>query len=400
MNKSALIAVGVVTLTAGAYWLFGGDGDGNGVADAPPAPSLRALLVQPQAVTLKEELSGRTVAFKVSHIRPQVSGIIVDRLFKEGGNVEKGQQLYQIDPAVYQAAFDAAQADVQKAEANFEAVESKNRRYKELVKLDAVSKQEYEDIKASLLQGKADVAIAKAALAKAKIDLDYTKVNAPISGIIGKSEVTTGALVTANQSEPLAQVTQLDPIYVDMAQSSADLMRLRSSVDSYENIPVTLSLGDGMGTYAHEGALQFNEVSVDASTSTVTLRAQFPNPDNQLLPGLFVRGSIMLHQPEALLVPQAAATRQPDGSLTIWVAGEDNAVQPVNITVKGAMDGNWIVAEGVKSGDVVITEGLMGLHPGATVNPQLEEKKPDGQVENTENPAPPASDAADSEHKE
>lgn len=375
MKKITIILIGVVALAAAAYWLIGGSGDdmAGGQNPAAQARPLQAIRLAAQDVTAYEELPGRTTAYKVAEIRPQVSGIITERLFKEGSAVEEGQQLYLIDPAPYKAAYDSARADVQKAEANVKSIKARNRRYEELVKIDAVSKQEYEDIQASLAQANADIAIAKAAVAQAKINLDYTKVYAPIAGTIGKSTVTKGALVTAGQTAALATITSLDPIYVDMTQSSDDLMRLRASVKDYENIPVTLFLGESGQTYPHTGKLQFHEVTVEQTTGSVQLRALFPNPDNLLLPGMFVRAKLALEQPDALLVPQHAAARQPDGNLSVWKLDETSAVQRTTIATSGALDGNWIVSGGVKEGDVIVTEGLIGLQPGAKVTPVFEQ---------------------------
>ncbi|MBN8531556.1 MAG: efflux RND transporter periplasmic adaptor subunit [Alphaproteobacteria bacterium] len=376
MKKKLSILLVVVALAAAGYWLFGG-GENQQAAQggAQQARPLQAIRLSERSITTYEELPGRTTAYKVAEIRPQVSGIITERLFKEGGAVKEGQQLYQIDPAPYQAAYDSAKADVQKAEANVKSIKARNRRYEELVKIDAVSKQEYEDIQASLAQANADIAIAKAAVAQAKINLDYTKVYAPIAGTIGKSTVTKGALVTAGQTTALATITSLDPIYVDMTQSSDDLMRLRASARDYENIPVTLFLGESGQAYPHKGKLQFHEVTVEQTTGSVQLRALFPNPDSLLLPGMFVRARLALEQPDALLVPQHAAARQPDGNLSVWKLDETGAVQPATISTGGALDGNWIVTGGVKEGDVIITEGLIGLKPGVKVTPVFAEAK-------------------------
>lgn len=374
MKKNIMILAGVAALAAAAYWLIGGSSDemAGGQDQAAQARPLQAMRLTTQDVTLYEELPGRTTAAQVAEIRPQVTGIITERLFKEGSVVEEGQQLYLIDPAPYKAAYDSARADVQKAEANVKSIKARNRRYEELVKIDAVSKQEYEDIQASLSQANADIAIAKAAVAQAKINLDYTKVYAPIAGTIGKSTVTKGALVTAGQQAALATITALDPIYVDMTQSSDDLLRLRASATDYENIPVSLSLGEGGKTYAHTGKLQFHEVTVEQTTGSVQLRALFPNPDRVLLPGMFVRAKLALAQPSAVLVPQHAAARQPDGNLSVWKLDNTGAVQPTPITSSGALDGNWIVSGGVSEGDVIITEGLITLRPGAMVKPVFE----------------------------
>jgi membrane fusion protein (multidrug efflux system) len=326
MKKTLLILLGVILLAAVGYWLFGG-GEHQQAAQggAQQARPLHAIRLSEQSITTYEELPGRTTAYKVAEIRPQVSGIITERLFKEGSAVEEGQQLYQIDPAPIRLRMIVLRQMCKRPKPMLSLSRRVNRRYEELVKIDAVSKQEYEDIQASLAQANADIAIAKAAMAQTKINLNYTKVYAPISGIIGKSTVTKGALVTAGQSGALATITSLDPIYVDMTQSSTELMRLRSSAKDYENIPVTLFIGERKTPYPHEGALQFHEVTVEQTTGSVQLRALFPNPDKVLLPGLFVRARLSFERPQALLVPQHAATRQPDGSLTVWKLDDGGA---------------------------------------------------------------------------
>lgn len=374
MRKILFAFLVLIALVAAGYAVLGGPaGPSAAGGGSQQAPSLHAIKLSPQPITLYEELPGRSTAYGVAEIRPQVSGIITERLFKEGGAVKERQQLYQIDPSSYQAAYDSAKADVQKAAANVKSIKAKDRRYEELVKIDAVSKQAYEDIQASLAQANADVAIAKAALAQAKINLNYTKVYAPISGIIGKSTVTKGALVTAGQSDALATITSLDPMYVDMTQSIADLMRLRATVKEYENIPVTLLVGEGATPYPHTGKLQFHEVNVEQTTGSVQLRALFPNPNQMLLPGLFVRARLSLESPQALLVPQHAAIRQPDGNLSVWKLDESSAAQPTTITTSGAMEGSWVVSSGLSAGDIIVTEGLIGLRPGANVSPVFDQ---------------------------
>lgn len=391
MKKLVLVIV-LIVVAAGAAYVFLNQSQSNAQTQSAQADatesqagpgaqqplSLQALRLQPRTINRYEELPGRTTAFKVAEIRPQVSGIVTERLFTEGSLVEEGQQLYQIDPATYEAAYDRAVADLRKAEANVASAKAKNKRYEELLKVNAVSRQEYEDIKTNLAQAESEVGIAEAAIKQAKVNLDYTKVYAPITGVIGKSSVTKGALVTGGQEKALARLTQLDPIYVDMNQSSADLMRLRAQVENYQNIPVTLFLDQQHNLpYEHKGRLQFYDVTVDASTGTVQLRAIFDNPQTVLLPGLFVRARLELVQPDALLVPQHAATRQPDGSLSVWRFNEQSQqVEPVSLTTSGAVDGHWIVAEGVSAGDVVMTEGLIKLQPGIRVKPQITEPEP------------------------
>lgn len=345
------------------------------------APTNQAAKAQPNAVevavvtlerkpqTFQESLPGRTAAYELAEIRPQVSGILVKRFFKEGSRVEAGQQLYQIDPAPYQATYDSAQADLQKAEALVKPIETKRSRLEGLVEVEAVSKQEYDDLVASLAQAKAEVAIAKAAIAQAKINLDYTKVYAPISGIISKSFFTKGALVTANQSQPLSIITQLDPIYVDISQPNDQLIKLRRKYGALRDLPVELTFNESNETYEHQGRLLFHEVSVDPNTGTVKLRSQFPNPDHFLLPGQFVRARLLLESSDTLLVPQKATQRQADGKLTVWRVQQDNTVQPVSFSVGGALGNAWIVTSGLEDGDVIVIEGQLKLQPGVLVNP-------------------------------
>ncbi len=342
----------------------------GGPGGTPPKPlAINALRLEPQTVTTAQELPGRTAPYEVADIRPQVSGIITARMFEEGSEVKAGAQLYQIDPAPYQAVYDSAQADLQKAQAQVLPLETKTRRLEELLAIEAVSQQEVDDLKADLAEAKANIAVASAAVARAKINLDYTKVYAPISGRIGSSLITKGGLVTANQAQALATITRLDPIYVDITQSSKDLMRIRQGLSSKEALPVSLQLEDEPGPFPQKGKLLFHEVAVDPSTGSVKLRAVFPNPDRLLLPGLFVRARIEMTYSDALLVPQRATQRQPDGSLAAWTVAEDNTARPVPIAVVRAVGSSWLVREGLKPGDAVILNGHINLRPGAPVNP-------------------------------
>lgn len=364
MNKKILSVLLLMT----ALSVSGCDNGNGGEQQQNQAVPVSAVTLQQETVVRSVKLPGRTTAYKVAEIRPQVSGVIMKRTFEEGGVVREGQQLYQIDPAIYSAAYESARADLQRARANVQAVQAREKRYAELVEIDAVSKQEYDDIKASLAQARADIAVAEANVATAKVNLDYTKVYSPISGRIGKSSVTEGALVTANQPEVLARVTQLDPIYVDMNQSSTELMRIRAELGGEErNLPVKLAL-EGGREYAHEGELQFSEVTVDATTGAVQLRALFPNADNVLLPGLFVQATVVLGEEQAILVPQRAATRDQNGQLSVWVVGADEAVNPVPIQVSREYGDKWIVTSGVQAGDTIVTEGFQKIRPGAQVS--------------------------------
>ncbi|SIS88293.1 efflux RND transporter periplasmic adaptor subunit [Insolitispirillum peregrinum] len=344
---------------------------------APPPPEVTVQTLATQTVPLYTDLPGRTAAYRVAEVRPQVSGIVLKRLFTEGSEVQAGQQLYQIDPSTYQAAVQSAMADLAKARATAKSVEAKAARYADLVKINAVSKQDYDDAVASLDQAKADIMVAQAAVDTAKINLEYTKVYAPISGRIGKSAITEGALVTANQTTPMSTLTQLDPIYVDVSQSSSDLMRLRQAVSAgllqkgqADQAPVTLTLDGSTQAYKHNGQLQFADVTVDETTGAVQVRAVFPNPDKELYPGLFVRARVEQGVREnALLVPQRATVRLPDGSAAVWVVGADNKVATRPIQATQAVGDAWLVNSGLQAGERIVIEGLQKIRAGAEVRP-------------------------------
>lgn len=345
-------------------------------AQTKPAPAARVARVQsvavhalePRTITLSQSLPGRIAALRQSQVRPQVDGIVAERLFEEGSSVERGQQLYQIDDARYRATLNSALADLQSARANVEAAAAKSRRYADLVRKGAVSKQDYDDVKAQHAQARAEVAVAEASVDLARVNLGYTKVYAPIGGRIGRSLVTEGGLVTANQAQPLAVITQLDPVYVDMQQSSREALELRSRLDGRDSVTVRLRLDEGsQDLYPHPGVLKFSEVTVDQSTGSVTLRAEIPNPEQTLLPGLFVRGVLELGETEALLVPQRATTRTQDGTLTVWVVGADSIANPRSLTVSRAYEDSWVVQSGLEAGDTIIIEGYQKIAPGSTV---------------------------------
>lgn len=372
MKKIIIIVGGViiVAICGIVYWRFEASLHNVNTPSQPVA--LRAVRLVQQNVTLVKELPGRTQAFKIAEIRPQVSGIIIQRSFAEGSYVNEGDQLYQIDPLTYQAAYDSAAANLQKSEANLLSIQARHKRYSKLVKVEAISKQDYDDIVASLATAQADTSIATAALKQAKLNLDYTKVFAPISGIISKSHITEGALVTAAQSDPIATITLLDPMYVDMLPSSETIVQLESVEKNYSNIPATLLIGNNQQVYPSKGQIQFHEVNVDQTTGALLLRALFPNPDKTLFSGLFVRVKLELNYPKAILIPQYATMRQPDGSLSVWKLNTEGQAQPTPITANNAVNGNWLVLSGVTEGDIIITEGLISLRPGTNVNPILE----------------------------
>ncbi|WP_373988231.1 efflux RND transporter periplasmic adaptor subunit [Duganella sp. BuS-21] len=330
--------------------------------------------VAQEALQITTELPGRTAAYQVAEVRPQVSGLIKKRLFVEGADVKAGVPLYQIDAATYQASYNAARAALSKAKANLLTAAPKVARYKELVAIEGVSRQDYEDAIAAHEQAKADVESAAAALEQAKINLDYTHVDAPISGRISRSTVTPGALVTANQTTALTTVQQLDPIYVDVTQSSEDMLRLKREIENgglKKNgglAKVTLLLSDG-SKYAEEGKLQFSDVSVDPGTGNVTLRALFPNPKHDLLPGMFVRAVIESGLNEhAIAVPQQGVTRNPKGEATALVLNKEGKVEQRILVTGSTLGAKWLVKSGLNEGDLLIVEGVQKVKPGAPAN--------------------------------
>lgn len=340
----------------------------------PSTPEVGVATVQPQRVTLTTELPGRTSAYLVAEVRPQVSGIIQKRLFTEGSDVKAGQTLYQIDPATYQAAFASAKAAEARAEATLNTVRLKAERYRDLVKIKAVSQQDNDDAQAALKQAEADVAATRAAVETARINLAYTRVTAPISGRIGRSTVTDGALVTANQPAALATIQQLSTMYVDVTQSSAELLKLKQNLasgllkhDGAAQARVKLLLEDGT-PYPLPGTLKFSEVTVDQSTGSLILRAIFPNPKQTLLPGMFVRAVVDEGEsPQAILVPQRGVTRNPAGEAMVMVVGAEEKVEPRIIKVARTVGDSWLVTDGLKAGDRVILEGIQRARPGTAV---------------------------------
>ncbi|WP_300683784.1 efflux RND transporter periplasmic adaptor subunit [uncultured Bilophila sp.] len=341
---------------------------------APPAVEVAVDVVTPQKVLYTTELAGRTSAFQIAEVRPQVSGIIQKRLFTEGTDVKAGDTLYQIDPATYKADLDSAKANLARAEANVAPARLKMQRFKDLVNISAVSKQEYEDAEAAYKQALADVGVNKAAVENARIRLDYTKVTSPISGRTGRSLVTPGALVTANQGNPLTTVQQLDPVYVDVTQSSTEVLRLKRALESGTlqradegHAAVRLLLEDG-SEYAHSGTLQFTDVSVDESTGMVTLRAIFPNPEHDLMPGMYVRAILKEGVDEqAILLPQRALVRDAKGNATAYVVNAESKVEVRPLKVGRTQGNSWVVLDGLKAGDKVIVEGIQKIRPGAAV---------------------------------
>jgi len=342
----------------------------------PPAPGVAevgVVTLKTEAVALQNELSGRTAAALVSEVRPQVAGIVKARRFEEGALVQAGQVLYVIDPATYQAAVDQARATLASAEAAVAAAALKDTRYAALLKIEGVSRQDADDAHTAAQQAVAAVAQQKAALATARISLDYTQVRAPISGRIGKSSVTPGALVTASQTTALATIRALDPMYVDLTQSSAELLRLRRTLASgllkAGSADVGLVLEDGT-TYARKGRLKFAEVAVDEATGSVTLRAEFPNPDGALLPGMYVHARLdQAVDPQAILAPQQGISRDPKGNATALVVTADNKIASRSVTTQRAIDDRWLVSAGLKAGDRLVVQGSNKVRNGDTVKP-------------------------------
>lgn len=333
------------------------------------------IVVQTQPLDLTQQLSGRTSAFLVSDVRPQVGGIIKARLFTEGALVTAGQSLYQIDPATYQAAFDSATAAQQQGQANYDAAQQKSARAQQLITIKAISQQDFDDAVTAEKSAAASLASAKAATQAARINLNYTQVASPISGRIGKSSVTPGALVTANQATALATVQDLSKVYVDITQSAADVLKLKRAIASGElgqadHANVTLTLDDG-STYNQTGRLEFSDVSVDPSTGSVTLRAVFANPDGLLLPGMFVNARIIKGTvAQGILIPQGAVILDPKGGASVLIAGADNKAHSQKIVTGDMIGSQWQVQSGLKAGDHVIVEGAMRLKPEGAIKAQ------------------------------
>ena len=353
--------------------LSGCNEDGQRVA-RQATPHVTVLAVQRAPYTVTTELAGRTEAYLISDVRPQVSGIVLERKFTEGTQVTKGEQLYQIDPATYQAAHDIAAATLDRDRALLDQANQKASRYSSLVTTSAISQQSYDDVVATSKTSAADLASAKATLQQATINLGYTKVLAPISGRIGRSSVTPGALVTSNQTTALATVTQLDPIYVDVTESATDILRLKRALDDGKlqkvagnAAKVRLKLEDG-SVYAEPGTLQFAEVNVSETTGTVTLRAIFPNAKGLLLPGMYVHAELDEGTDDnAILVPQIAVGRSAKGDATVLVVGDDEKASLRVIQAVRAVGDQWVVIGGLKPGEKVITEGLQAVRPGDIV---------------------------------
>ena len=371
-KQNNILVASAVTLTAAATLLLAACGkDDKG---PPPPPEVSIVTLKPRSVAITDQLPGRTTAFKVAEVRPQVTGIVQKRLFGEGSEVKAGEQLFQIDAGSYRAALSSAEAALKRAEA--QAITSKllAERYEPLIAANAVSKQENDEAIAARARAEADVASAKAAVDAARINVVYTQVLSPITGRIGRTLVTEGALVTSGQQGPLATIQQLDPIYVDIAQSSTEILRLRRQMvsgelvkDANNQAEVTLTLEDGT-VYPEHGRLKVSEASVDPSTGSVLLRAVFPNPRRELLPGMFVRAQLAQGtRSAALLVPQRGVSHNPKGEASVLLVDKEDKVVERIVTADRAIEGEWLITAGLSPGDRVIVDGLQKAKPGSPV---------------------------------
>jgi membrane fusion protein (multidrug efflux system) len=358
---------------------------GKGAPSGPPLPSVGFVVLKTQPVTLTTELPGRISAMETSDVRPQVAGVIRQRLFEEGSIVHAGQVLYVIEDAAYRASVLNAQGQLANAQATIRSTALQSDRYRQLAAANAISRQDADNADASAQQARAQVLAAQGSLRSAQVNLGFTRIRAPITGRIGRSLFTPGALVSNAQSDPLATIQRLDTVYVDVSQSAAQLLDLKAALrgggmrrEGADSVRVQLLLPNGQ-TYPIEGKLQFAEVSVDQNSGTVTLRATFPNPDGLLMPGLFVRARIVEGvEEQGLLAPQAGISRNERGQATALVLGPDNVIQPRIVTTRQTVGDKWLVTDGLKPGDRLITEGLVGIMPGMKVTAHAAGSAPSG----------------------
>jgi len=359
----------------GVFWITGCSKQQAALPSMPP-PEVGVVTVVSANLPVTTELPGRLDAVRTAQVRARATGILLKQIYKEGSDVQEGDTLFQIDPAPLKASLDSAQANLDKAEANLASTQAKSDRYKSLVAINAVSKQDYDDALAAALQAKADVEAAKADVETASLNLGYATVTAPIAGRIGPALITEGALVSQTEANQLALIQQLDPIYFDFTQSSTDVLRMRSLFDkgllqkvASDEAKVTLLLDDG-STYKIPGKLLFADITVDPATGMITLRAEFPNSDHLLLPGMFAR--VQLEQAvdqNAISVPQRAVALGANGAATVMVVKADNSIEARIIKLGQAIEDKWTVTDGLKAGDIVIVEGLQKIKPGMMVKP-------------------------------
>lgn len=375
LSVKKLILISLLTLNMAACQFSDSQDAQQNTQQAAPKVDVVSLI--PQTVTIKTELPARTVAFRQAEVRPQVNGIIQNRLFEEGADVKAGQQLYQIDEAPFQAALQMAKAELARARANIQSTKARAERFKGLIDNKAISQQDYDDAQAAYLQAQAEVSVAQANIQTAEINLRYTKVNAPIDGRTGRSNITEGALVTAQQESPLTTITQTDPIYVDISQASKEVLRLRRQllsgrISEEDTVQVKLTLEDG-STYQHQGELQFSEVNVNEDTGSLVMRAKFPNPDGLLLPGMYVKTEINEGtMPDAILVPHKAVMFSREGTASVMLVNDENIVEQRPIEVRQSIDHNWLVSDGLSGGEKVVVEGLQKIAVDSAVEIEIE----------------------------
>lgn len=331
------------------------------------------ITIKKETIESSYQLAGRTVASEISQVRPQVNGVVIEQLFKEGSQVNKGQPLYKIDSSLYRDSVDEAAGNLSLAKATVNSTRLQAERYKELIKVNGVSQQELDNALSAYEQAKATVAVNEAVLKTARTNLRYTQVTAPISGRIGRSSITRGALVTSAQTDPLATIQKLDPMYVDLTQSSDEYMALRKQLTENgikpTQLSVRLQLENGT-TYSQQGTFKFSDIAVDEATGSITLRAAFSNPNHGLLPGMYVRAELGTGtRPNSILIPQGALFRDADGNALVWVVGKDNKAEQRKIKLGNAMDNRWLVISGLNEGDQVIVDGLQGLSAGMAIEP-------------------------------
>lgn len=336
------------------------------------APEVSVVTLKTEPVVLKRELPGRTRAFAIAEVRPQVTGIVRERLFTEGSQVQAGDPLYQLDDAIYRAAYNSAKANLARADALVEVSRLNAERAEELIKTNAVSRQEYQNLMAARSAAEAEVGVARAQLENAKVRLDYARIVSPIDGVTGRSTVTQGALVTADQASFLTTVQQLDPMYVDITQSASEILQLRRELSKSaflqaEKIPVTILFADGT-PLGRQGEVTFADVTVEPATGSIAAHIVVPNPEHELLPGMYVRAQVSTAIIEdGLLVPQQGITRNPKGEAIAMVVAADDTVERRTVDVSITLDGNWLVRDGLAAGDRVVVEGLQKIMPGRKV---------------------------------